>query len=345
MLVAMAVAGAFAGLYIGLQQAPTPHHLPVAVVGSELADAASAALGGSADVHAVDSAAAARALVRSHDVVAALVPGADGSTLAVAGADGRSATGAATAMLTRVADAGGVPVTRTQDIVPLVAADGQGIAGFYLVFGTTLAAFVLAQIMNSLGALAGLRVRVVVTVIGSIAAAVVVAVIAGPVDGAVPAATGVVIGVLALLAVAVSLSTLAVTALLGPIGVVVSTLVFTTLGNATSGATVSTHLLPPLLSAVGGALPPGAAFGAVTAASYFDGAGTARALLTLGLWIVGATIVVSATAARRRRRELTLTTPARTADGRSRSTRSTAARAEASDRAAVAVGDPQDSRS
>ncbi|WIB34829.1 hypothetical protein [Curtobacterium sp. MCJR17_043] len=187
-LVAMAIAGAFAGLYIGLQKAPVPHHLPVAVVGAQLADAASTALGDSADVRPVDSAAAARALVRSHDVVAALVPAAGGSTLAVAGADGRSATGAATAMLSGVARAGGVPVTRTQDLVPLVTGDGQGIAGFYLVFGTTLAAFVLAQIMNSLGTLAGLRVRVAVTVIGSIAAAVVVAVIAGPVAGAVPAA-------------------------------------------------------------------------------------------------------------------------------------------------------------
>ncbi|WP_146236297.1 hypothetical protein [Curtobacterium sp. MCBD17_023] len=299
-LVAMAIAGAFAGLYIGLQKAPVPHHLPVAVVGAQLADAASTALGDSADVRPVDSAAAARALVRSHDVVAALVPAADGSMLAVAGADGRSATGAATALLSGVARAGGVPVTRTQDLVPLVTGDGQGIAGFYLVFGTTLAAFVLAQIMNSLGALAGLRVRVAVTVIGSIAAAVVVAVIAGPVAGAVPAAPAVVIGVLALLAVAVSLSTLAITALLGPMGVVVSTLVFTTLGNATSGATVSTHLLPPFLSAVGGALPPGAAFGAVTAASYFDGAGVGRALLTLGLWITGAAIALSAAAARRR---------------------------------------------
>jgi hypothetical protein len=278
-LVAMAIAGAFAGLYIGLQKTPVPHHLPVAVVGAQLADAASAALGDSADVRAVDSAAAASALVRSHDVVAALVPAADGSTLAVAGADGRSATGAATAMLSRVAQAGDVPVTRTQDLVPLVTGDGQGIAGFYLVFGTTLAAFVLAQIMNSLGALAGLRVRVAVTV---------------------PAATGVVIGVLALLAVAVSLSTLAITALLGPMGVVVSTLVFTTLGNATSGATVSTHLLPPFLAAVGGALPPGAAFGAVTAASYFDGAGVGRAVLTLGLWITGAAIGLTAAAARRR---------------------------------------------
>ncbi|PZE68875.1 hypothetical protein DEI83_02835 [Curtobacterium sp. MCBD17_021] len=304
-LVAMTVAGAFVGLYVGLQKAPVPHHLPVAVADARLADAASAALGDSADVRPVSSATAARELVRSREVVAALLPSADGSTLATAGANGRSASAAASAMLIRVAQAGGVPVSRTQDLVPLTTSDAQGIAGFYLVFGTTLAAFILAQVMNSLGALARLRVRVLVTVVGSIAAAVVVAVIAGPVDGAVPAGTGVVIAVLSLLAVAVSMSTLAITALLGPMGVVVSTLVFTTLGNATSGATVSTHLLPPALAAVGSALPPGAAFGAVTSFSYFDGAGATRALVTLALWIVVASGVLVLTSHRSRTRRPT----------------------------------------
>ncbi|WP_416264711.1 hypothetical protein ACNANV_06220 [Curtobacterium flaccumfaciens pv. flaccumfaciens] len=292
-LVAMTVAGAFAGLYIGLQKAPTPHHLPVAVVGTQVADAASDALGDRADVRTADTPSDARDLVRSRDAVAALVPGSDGWTLYTAGAEGRSATTAATTMLSGVAAGAGAPVTRTQDVVPLATNDAQGIAGFYLVFGTTLAAFILAQVMNSLGTLARLRTRIIVTVVGSIAAAAVVAVIAGPIDGAVPAATGAVIVVLSLLAVAVSLSTMAITSIVGPMGVIVSTLLFTTLGNATSGATISTHLLPPVLATVGQALPPGAAFGAVTGFSYFDGGGTTGALLTLGAWIVAAAVSLS----------------------------------------------------
>ncbi|WP_146242518.1 hypothetical protein [Curtobacterium sp. MCPF17_047] len=291
-IVAMTVAGAFAGLYIGLQKSPVPHHLPVAVANAQLARAATTALGDSADVRSVRTTTAAEELVRSHDVVAALVPEADGSTLYTAGANGRSATAAATTMLSRVAQAGGSDIVRTQDLVPLFTSDSQGIAGFYLVFGTTLAAFILAQVMNALAALARLRVRIVVTVVGSVAAAIVVAVIAGPVDGAVPAATGAVIAVLSLLAVAVSLSTLAITSIVGPMGVVLSTLLFTTLGNATSGATISNHLLPPVLAAVGGALPPGAAFGAVTATSYFDGAGAAGALVTLVVWILVASVAL-----------------------------------------------------
>ena len=291
-IVAMAVAGAFAGLYIGLQKAPSPHHLPV-VVSAQVADAASDALGDRGEVHTAVSAADARELVRSREAVAALGLGSDGWTLYTAGAEGRSATTAATSMLTGVAQAAGGTITATQDLVPLATNDAQGIAGFYLVFGTTLAAFILAQVMNSLGTVARLRTRIVVTVLGSIAAAAVVAVIAGPIDGAVPAATGAVIGVLSLLAVAVSLSTLAITSIIGPMGVIVSTLLFTTLGNATSGATISAHLLPPVLATVGQALPPGAAFGAVTGSSYFDGAGTTGALLTMGAWIVAAAAALS----------------------------------------------------
>ncbi|WP_146245814.1 MULTISPECIES: hypothetical protein [unclassified Curtobacterium] len=292
-LVAMTVAGAFGGLYIGLQKAPTPHHLPIAVVGTQVADAAGEALGDRADVRTAGSPSDARDLVRSRDAVAALVPGSDGWSLYTAGAEGRSATTAATTMLSGVAAGAGASVTSTQDVVPLATNDAQGIAGFYLVFGTTLAAFILAQVMNSLGALARLRTRIAVTVVGSIAAAAVVAVIAGPIDGAVPAATGAVIVVLSLLAVAVSLSTMAITSIVGPMGVIASTLLFTTLGNATSGATISTHLLPPVLATVGQALPPGAAFGAVTGFSYFDGAGATGALLTLGAWIVAAAVSLS----------------------------------------------------
>lgn len=292
-LVAMTVAGAFAGLYIGLQKAPTPHHLPIAVVGTQVADAAGEALGDRADVRTAGSPSDARDLVRSRDAVAALVPGSDGWSLYTAGAEGRSATTAATTMLSGAAAGAGASVTSTQDVVPLATNDAQGIAGFYLVFGTTLAAFILAQVMNSLGALARLRTRIIVTVVGSIAAAAVVAVIAGPIDGAVPAATGAVIVVLSLLAVAVSLSTMAITSIIGPMGVIVSTLLFTTLGNATSGATISTHLLPPVLATVGQALPPGAAFGAVTGFSYFDGAGTTGPLLTLGAWIVAAAVALA----------------------------------------------------
>jgi hypothetical protein len=134
---------------------------------------------------------------------------------------------------------------------------------------------------------------VVTAVIGSVAASVVAAVIAGPVFDAVPAPLGAAIAVLSLLATAVSLSTLAISSLVGPMGSVLSTLLFTTLGNSTSGATVSAFLMPPVLADLGAALPPGAAFRAVTEAGYFSGGGIAVPLLVLVAWIAGASLVLA----------------------------------------------------
>jgi hypothetical protein len=291
-LVAMLIAGAFSVLYIGLQKAPTPTRMPIAFASSQLADTAASALGDKVDVREAATPGHARQLVRTHEVVAALVPSDAGFALYAASANGRSATTAATAIAVSVAEGAGGVVTDVKDLVPLSASDSQGLSGFYLVFGTTLAAFVLAQVMYALAHIARLRVRVVVTIIGSVAAATVAATIAGPVYDAVPAALGPVIVVLSLLAVGVALSSLAISTLIGPMGNVVSTLVFTILGNAASGATISAFLMPPIIASIGAGLPPGAAFRAITAFSYFDSTNVAGPIATLAIWVAAAATVL-----------------------------------------------------
>jgi hypothetical protein len=292
-LVGMLIAGAFVGMYIGLQRDPVPTHLPIAIADARLAVAATDRLGDAVTVHEVASDEDAQRRVLDRDDIAALVPGPRGFTLYTAGADGRSATGAATAIATGLAEGAGGTIVEVRDLVPLVANDAQGLAGFYLVFGTTLAAFILAQIMYAVAGLARLRTRVITAVIGSVASAVVAAVIAGPVLDAVPAPLGAAILVLSLLATAISLSTLAISSLIGPMGSVLSTLLFTTLGNSTSGATISAFLMPPVLAGLGAALPPGAAFRAVTEHGYFSGEGAVVPLLTLIAWIAGASFVLA----------------------------------------------------
>lgn len=284
------VAAAFVGLYVGLQRDPQPHNLPVAVVGAELAGGASLAWGGNAAVLQATDATAAKQLLEDHLAVAALVPhpGAPGLDLLTAGANGRSAVGAAAALAAGVAEAVDLPIVSTTDVIPLAPHDMQGLSGFYLVFGVTLASFILAQIMYSVAALVRLRWRIVTLVVGAAAIASVVAVLAGPVYGAIPAPMAAVIPVLTLLGVGVSVSTLAIAAFIGPFGNIVSTLMFTTIGNASSGATVSAFLMPTAIASVGALLPPGAAFRAVNAASYFDGRGAASSVLVLVGWISAA---------------------------------------------------------
>jgi hypothetical protein len=289
-LVGAAIAAAFVGLYVGLQLDPHPHDLPIAVVGAELSDGAAQAWGAKAQVVQTVDADAARQLLEEHRVVGAIVPavGSQGLDLLTAGANGRSAVGAVSALAAGLAEAINLPLRSTTDLVPLATYDAQGLSGFYLVFGVTLAAFVLAQIMYSIAGLVRLRWRVVTLGAGAVATAAVAAVLAGPVYGAIPATVSAVIPVLALLGAGISLSTLAIATVVGPLGNVVSTIMFTTLGNASSGATISPFLMPAAIAATGAALPPGAAFRIINEVSYFDGRDAIGSLLVLIAWVAAA---------------------------------------------------------
>ena len=65
-------------------------------------------------------------------------------------------------------------------------------------------------------------------------------------------------------------------------------LTLTTIGNATSGATIGYDLLPPWGQAVSGALPPGAAVRAVNDFGYFNGSHVGPSLAVLAIWFAAA---------------------------------------------------------
>jgi len=284
-LIGVLIVGAFVGVYVGLQREPTPNHLPLAVVGSALAVPAQGALGQKATITTSANASAAEQLVKNHKVVAALIPTESGLRLVTAGAAGRSATAAATAIAARIAAAAHMKITSTEDLVPLAKYDAQGLSGFYVVFGSTLAAFIVAQILQSMASIIRLRWRVVTVIVGSVASALIATILAGPIYGAIPAPPVELLLCLSLLGAAVALSTLAIVSWIGPLGNIIATVLFTTLGNATSGATISAFLMPAFLAQLGALLPPGAAFNAVVNFSYFHGTNTTETLLILVLWI------------------------------------------------------------
>ncbi|WP_066042282.1 hypothetical protein [Herbiconiux solani] len=281
------VASAFVGIYLSLQRDPAPLDVPVVTTSQELAASAQSAWGDKAEVTVVGTAAEAQDLLRSQDAVAAFIPSATGLDVYTAGANGRSVTMAATGLIDGLADAAGLPVQSTTDVVPLVQYDRQGLSSFYLVFGVTLAAFILAQILTAMAFLT-LRARIIAVAGGAVVSAAVTAVIAGPVLGAVPASLWVVIPGLALLSAAVSISTMAIAAAIGPIGNVISTLLFTVAGNATGGATVSPFLMPPVVATLGELLPQGAAFRLIVSVGYFGGTNTLGPVLVLVAWNVAA---------------------------------------------------------
>jgi hypothetical protein len=286
------IGAAFIAVYVGLQRDPVPNHLPVAAVGSRLATATQAGLGDTVTVTQVPTIEDGAAMVRNGDVVA-VVEAASRTSLRVeyASASGFSESGAALKLASRLAARAGFKPDET-DIVPLVRYDSRGLSGFYVVFGVTLASFVLAQGLTAVTSRVRLRHRIAAmggfaVVIGLISAA-----IAGPLYGSLPASFPVLALSLILLSAASAFATTALGAWLGPPGIGLAVLLLTTVGNATSGAIIGYDLLPAWAQAVSAQLPPGAAVRAVNRFGYFGGAHTGWPLAILVIWFLAGLALV-----------------------------------------------------
>jgi hypothetical protein len=170
--------------------------------------------------------------------------------------------------------------------------DSRGLSGFYVVFGVTLASFVLAQGLTAVTSRVRLRHRLAAmggfaVVIGLISAA-----IAGPLYGSLPASFPVLALSLILLSAASAFATTALGAWLGPPGIGLAVLLLTTVGNATSGAIIGYDLLPAWAQAASAQLPPGAAVRAVNRFGYFGGAHTVWPLAILVTWFLAGLALV-----------------------------------------------------
>ncbi|MFY1620644.1 hypothetical protein [Micromonospora sp. WMMD736] len=277
---------AFIAVYVGLQRDPAPSRLPIAVVGDQLATAAHAGFGDAVTVTPVTSVDAGTALVQDGDAVAVLSPSApDSVRLDYAGASGFSESGAARQLVAGFARQAGMTV-QENDIVPLASYDSRGLSAFYVVFGVTLSSFVLAQGLTAATAKVRLRHRLYAMGGFAVLIGVVAATVAGPVYGSLTAPFPLLALSLILLSAASAFTTKALGAWLGPIGIALAVLILTTIGNATSGATIGVDLLPGWAQAISAKLPPGAAVRAVNNFGYFGGSHTLVPLVVLAAWFL-----------------------------------------------------------
>lgn len=284
-LVLAAVVGlTFLACYAGLQRDPQPHQLPVAVSGDHTAAIARQLLGDRITVRVVASAGDARAAVADHDEIAGLaVDGNQLLTVYVAGANGLAENGAAEQMAGAIGRQEHLGL-RVSDVRPLLQFDPRGLASFYIALGGTVASFILAQAMFAVRLLIPLRLQLLTLSGFAIVIGVALALLSGPLLHVTPLSWLVLAPVLALLSIAVSVATRALTAWFGSIGITVATLLMTAIGLSTSGGIIGPDLLPGPLGPIGAVLPPGAAFRAIVAIAYFDGHTSAAPVLVLATW-------------------------------------------------------------
>jgi hypothetical protein len=288
--IAAAVAGALLTLsFVYADHAPAPHDIRVAVVApppavAKVAAGLHRAAPGGFEVLRLGSASAARAALHDQRVRGALVLGAGGhAQVLTAGAAGLTLAQVVQSALTHAATAAGArPAVR--DVVPLPADDRAGLATFVFELG-----LLVPSVIGSIGLyLIGRRSRIWWRVSAGMLFAVLVAGFGTLiVDTSFDALTGAwlsmfAVGALGAAAFVLSIAAAQATFGLPATGVMALVLVF--VGNAISGGSVPTGMLPDVYRQVSPWLPNGAIVHGVRAVVYFGGHGLGQPLLALALW-------------------------------------------------------------
>ncbi|MDG9720441.1 ABC transporter permease [Streptomyces sp. DH24] len=291
-LILAAAAGLFAGSYTYSMADPTPHSIPVAVVGSYEQDRGKAfldgmekALNASVKVHPYPGVGAARAAIDEQEVFAVFDVRDDGRSvvLELSGASGATVAEVLGEAAPAVGRRTGVAVT-VRDIKPLQEGDPRGLAIFYVSLAAVIIGFVGAIQLSVHARALTPPERVAFTaayaMLGAFAIAAAVDWLLGALD--LPFAES--WAILALTMFASGMVFTMFNTLVGRWAMLPTWGLMVLLGNPSSGGAVSWPLLPSPLGAIGRWLPPGASVNAQHTAVYFPGHEHAFPFLVLAGW-------------------------------------------------------------
>ncbi|HTP22795.1 MAG TPA: ABC transporter permease [Solirubrobacteraceae bacterium] len=289
---------AFAFFYVGAFHDPTPHRVPVAVVGpSSVAAELNRLPGDPLDARPVPSRADALSQIDHRDVYGAYE--AATNRLFVASAANPATAIALEDTFNRIAAARGRPAVPVTDVKPLPAKDPNGTAAFYAVIAWMFGGYIGATLIGLIGsprsssrkrAAARIGALVKFAVVAGILSVVMLRVCFGVFSGHVIALCA--IGALTILASGAA--TAGVQAAAGPAGTGLVILVFVILGNSASGGPFARPLLPWLWRTIGGVLPPGASVDLARSALFFGGARIVGPIIVLVVWGVLGTLLALA---------------------------------------------------
>lgn len=308
----------FIASYVGALHKPDPTDVPFGVVApqqmsEQLVTQLDDLPGGPLDPRAVSDAAEARRQIMNRDIDGALVVSPTGRTDTVLVASGGGTVLADS--LVRIIAKAEEPRQRTVravDVAPASPEDFDGLSSFYLVVGWCVGGYLCASILAiSAGTRPANRqralIRTGVMALYSIAGGIGGAVIVGPVLGALPGSVWALSGLGALVVFSVGMTTLALEALTGIVGIGLAVLIIVIAGNPSAGGAFPLPMLPDFWRAIGPALPPGAGTWVARSIAYFKGNAVTGPLLVLSAWAVAGTVVTLLTAMRRKPDEATRT--------------------------------------
>jgi hypothetical protein len=279
---------AFAFSYVGAFHDPTPHQVPVAVVGPpEVAAQLDGVPGDPLDTRPASSRPDALSQIDDRDVYGAY--DAPTNRLFVASADNRATAVALEETFNRIAAAEGQPAPRVTDVKPLPPKDPNGTAAFYAVIAWVFGGYIASTLIGLIGSPRDPSRRRAAARLGALAGFSIVAGILSVVilHASFDVFSGHVVALCAIATLTIFASgaaTAGIQAALGEAGTALVILVFVILGNAASGGPFARPLLPGFWSTIGGVLPPGASVDLARSALFFDGARIAGPILVLMGW-------------------------------------------------------------
>jgi hypothetical protein len=289
---------AFAFFYVGAFHDPTPHHVPVAIVGPPAVAAQLNRLPGNPlDARQASSRPDALSQIDDRKVYG----GYEAAThrLFVASAANRATAVALEQTFNRIAAAQRRPAVQVIDVKPLPPKDPNGTAAFYAVIAWVFGGYIGATLIGLIGsprsssrrrAAARLGAFAGFGIVAGILSVVMLRLSFGVFSGHVVAMCA--IGALTIFASGAA--TAGIQAAAGPAGTGLIILVFVILGNSASGGPFARPLLPGLWRTIGGLLPPGASVDLARSALFFGGERTAGPILVLVGWAALGTLLALA---------------------------------------------------
>ena len=289
---------AFAFFYVGAFHDPTPHQVPIAVVGPPAVAAQLNRLPGDPlDARPAPSRPDALSRIDDREVYGAYE--AATNHLFVASAANRATAVALEETFNRIAAAQRRPAVQVTDVKPLPPKDPNGTAAFYAVIAWMFGGYIAATLIGLIGTPRSTSTRRAAARIGALAGFSVVGGILSVVVlrasfDVFPGHLVALCAIAALTIFASGAATAGIQAAAGPAGTALVILVFVILGNSASGGPFARPLLPGLWRTIGGVLPPGASIDLARAALFFDGARIAGPILVLAVWAVLGTLLALA---------------------------------------------------
>jgi hypothetical protein len=292
----LAVVVTLIGLIGPAIKSPSPHDIPVGLVGpapalDQLSTAFATKAPGAFDFTTYASEADARSAIDSRTVDGVLVIGQSGPRLIVAGAAGDGATGVIVGAFTDAFKAQGQTVT-IETVHPFATGDPHGLILFFVVLAiliSTLIAQAIAGLTKGISLSARALLVVVYAVVAAPVAMGAATLIAGDYGSGFWTATA----LIALASAAVGAVVAGSAALLGRPGVGLAALIAVLLDLVCSGGPIGSQLLPDAYRWLAPAMPAGQLYSAMRGALFFDGANLGQAITVLVLWLaVGAVLLV-----------------------------------------------------